>query len=190
MTITLNEVVHVDAISVAYGFVVTALKNDSARVTCESPVLVSAKRGSQVAMRTFGGMFVGLKVLPVRITIAFVESSNGGHINICASDALGFGVMFGMETKYHEAVADIMQVVVSSVATISVDRGGATPQWDLESRQIGRSPDPERGKFEFNSMANSDADGPRAVEPKFCGNCGSPRTGNRFCANCGAQIVT
>jgi hypothetical protein len=189
MTIVLNQIVQVEGISVARKLVVAALMKDSSKVTSESDLEVSARRGSQVKMRTFGGIFVNLKVLPVRVTVTFVESPDGPQIEIQASDDMGFGTMLGMEAKYLEAVADIVRVVTASVASVAVQHGIALPQLDSQNPQTQQSSGLDRASSSVDALVTVQDDSASAVEPKFCGSCGSPRNSNRFCANCGAQLV-
>lgn len=118
MAIDVHQLVHVNDMAAARDLVVRALTADSCTVTVESNSRLTAKRGSQFKMRILGGMFVNLKVLPVRLEIDFVEVDAGGQVKISVASNLGVGLMLGMEEKYRAAVRDLADVVVVALGAV------------------------------------------------------------------------
>jgi hypothetical protein len=95
LAIEVHKLVDVSDMAAARDLVVAALSSDSCRVKVENSNRLTAKRGSQAKMRTLGGAFVNLKVLPVRLEIDFVEIDNAGQVKIFAASDLGVGLMLG-----------------------------------------------------------------------------------------------
>lgn len=124
MALEIRKTVHVTDMSAARELVRGALASDSCTVKLENPNRLTAKRGSQTKMRTLGGAFVNLKVLPVRLEIDFVETGNHGTVEIFAASNLGVGVMLGMEEKYRDAVADLADLVVGALAPVTGEKLG------------------------------------------------------------------
>ncbi|MDH6409655.1 hypothetical protein M2113_000616 [Aurantimicrobium minutum] len=114
MTIEINKTIKVSDVSAARKLILDALEADKCHGIQETETSISAKRGSQIEMRTLGGMFVDAKVLPVSVTVDLQEN----ELNITAEDDLGIGFMIGMETKYHEAVQDIVKVIEEAVLSL------------------------------------------------------------------------
>lgn len=158
MGIQVHELVPIENIAVAKDLVVTALKNDACKVKVESNNRLTAKRGSQLKLRALGGMVVGLKVLPVKIEVDFVEIDNQGQLEISAFDDLGIGSMMGMEEKYRKAVLDIVETVISSVSKVTVT--GLETSENLQPK-LQKS---------FCSQCGEKVD----LDSKFCSKCGSP----------------
>ena len=119
MKIEAHKAVQVTDIEKAKDLVVAALKNDLCKIDVVSPSSLSAKRGSQLKMRTIGGMFIGLKDLPVKITVEFTSSSGINQVDISAFDDMGFGSKAGMTDKYQTAVLDLLEVAVNSISSLS-----------------------------------------------------------------------
>ncbi len=112
VTIEISKTVDISQKEDARESVLEALKNNHCTITNQSEDVVSAKRGSQLEMRTLGGMLVEPEVLPVTVEVTFANN----HITINAKDDLGVGLMIGMETKYHLAVQEIAEIVEKAVS--------------------------------------------------------------------------
>jgi hypothetical protein len=119
LAIEVHKLVDVNDMAAARDLVVAALSSDSCRVKVENSTRLTAKRGSQAKMRTLGGAFVNLKVLPVRLEIDFVEIDNAGQVKIFAASDLGVGLMLGMEEKYRAAVADLADLVIEALGPVT-----------------------------------------------------------------------
>jgi hypothetical protein len=119
LAIEVHKLVDVSDMAAARDLVVAALSSDSCRVKVENSNRLTAKRGSQAKMRTLGGAFVNLKVLPVRLEIDFVEIDNAGQVKIFAASDLGVGLMLGMEEKYRAAVADLADLVIEALGPVT-----------------------------------------------------------------------
>jgi hypothetical protein len=119
LALEIRKTVHVTDMAAARELVRGALESDSCTVKLENPNRLAAKRGSQTKMRTLGGAFVNLKVLPVRLEIDFVEIDNAGQVKIFAASDLGVGLMLGMEEKYRAAVADLADLVIEALGPVT-----------------------------------------------------------------------
>ena len=129
--------------------VAAALAADGCKIQSQTATQITAKRGSQLKMRTLGGAFVNLKVLPVQVQVDFTASSGAGEVRIWARDDLGFGVMLGMEAKYADAVNDLAAIVANAVNPI----GDSTPA----------------PKSDFCTKCGAKAQ----PDMSFCGKCGA-----------------
>ncbi len=169
MKIEAHKVVQVSNIELAKDLVVAALKEDSCKIDVQSETSLEAKRGSQLKLRTIGGMLVGIKDFPVKISVEFTSTGDINQVDFSAFDDLGFGSKAGMTEKYEKAVLDILEVAVSSILPISTatatKSAAGTPKTSVDVTQ------------------------PTQASKSFCSSCGSKLDAiMKFCSNCGEKI--
>lgn len=154
-----HDQIAVSDLAIAKAQIKEALTRDNCRLSEESSTRITAKRGSQAKLRLAGGMLVDIKTFPVKLALEFSATSGPGVIKVSGFDDLGFGLMIGMETKYQNAVINIMAVAVDSISNVRVN----------------------------NANDTSHASGP--TQSRFCSQCGAPLKPNaKFCSGCGQPV--
>lgn len=152
MKIEAHKALQVTDIQAAKDAVVVALERDGCKVDVMSPSSLSAKRGSQLKLRAIGGMFIGIKDLPVKVSVEFTSVSGENQVDISAYDDMGFGSKVGMNDKYEKAVLDLLEVAATAVS-------------HLISAKLSTS------SSAFNSFCTN-CGSPLKENSKFCSSCG------------------
>ena len=162
MRIQVNRSVDVSDLLEARKLILDALSKEKCRLTFEDHVHLTAERGSQAKMRILGGMMVNFKVLPVGVSVSFMDGRDGpGTVTVLAYDNLGFGSFAGMYDKYLHSVEDLARIVVDSVSPIA-------------------------GPGRTSSGSNSSISASPGSEFSFCPSCGTKYSeAAAYCARCG-----
>jgi hypothetical protein len=153
MKLEAHKVIQVTDIEKAKDLVVAALKADSCKVAVTSENGLVAKRGSQAKLRIVGGMFIGLKDLPVKLSVDFSSNGEISQVDLSAVDDMGLGSKILMSEKYQNAVVDILEVAASHLSAIEVQQGKSATSND--------------GRFCTQCGARS------SIGDRFCSGCGT-----------------
>jgi hypothetical protein len=94
--------------------VLTARKNGQIQMTDAGHV--EGHCGSQVALQLKGGWIAHAEDFPIVAAVEFHPADEGGfQVRITVGDDLGFGLMFGMQTKYQGAIEELADELAEAV---------------------------------------------------------------------------